>query len=219
MRKDPLINDEYYHVFNRSIARYVIFNDDQDFLRFKEILNLCRYPDFNLRYSSFLDLTPEAQKITLERIKNSRPIVVIIAYILMPTHFHLILKQLDDSGISHYMARVLNSYARYFNTKYKRKGPLFEGKFKNILVRDDDQILHLTCYIHLNATSANLVKSIDDWKYSSYFEYIKAEEGLCEFEGLFNFEPKAYIKFINDRLEYQKKISLIKNLLIDDYIG
>ena len=77
-------------------------------------------------------------------------LVEIIAYCFMPTHIHLILRQLKKDGISIFMGKILNSYTRYFNLKNKRKGPLWESKFKNVEVVTDEQLLHLTRYIHLN---------------------------------------------------------------------
>lgn len=220
MRKIPLVNGNYYHVLNRSIAQYKIFNDKQDFLRFMEILNLYRFSDFKLKYSAFLDLTVDAQKLIVDRLKNSNKIVDIVSHCIMPTHPHLLLKQLSDQGISHYMSRVLNSYTRYFNTKHQRKGPLYESRFKSIHIETDEQLLHLTRYHHLNAVSAGIVKEPEDWVYSSYQEYIKpTENGLCHFNDILKIEPKSYKKFVDDQIGYQKQLSKIKHLLLEDYAG
>ena len=70
------------------------------------------------------------------------------------------------------MRRLLNSYTRYFNEKIKRKGPLWEGRFKKVLVNSDEQLLHLTRYVHLNPVSAGIVEKPEDWPCSSYREYI-----------------------------------------------
>jgi len=139
----------------------------------------------------------------------------------MPTHIHLVLKQVVDNGISKFMAKVLNSYSRYFNCRHHRKGHLFEGKFKNVLVKDDEQMLHLTRYFHLNPTTAGLVKKPEDWFHSSYSEYIgkNKEDSICDFKEIISIKPAQYRKFVHDRIDYQKKLSLIKHLLIDDYSG
>jgi putative transposase len=75
----------------------------------------------------------------------------------MPTHIHLVLRQLKDGGISKFMSNILNSYSRYFNIKHNRKGPLWEGRFRKVLVGSDEQLLHLTRYVHLNPVTACLV--------------------------------------------------------------
>ncbi len=220
MRKNPLVNDHFYHVLNRSIAKYVIFNDEQDYFRFIEIINLYRFPAFSYSYSAFLNLSPYAQKAFLLQLDKSNPIIDIVSFSVMPTHFHLFLKQNTDRGISSYVSRVLNAYTRYFNTKYHRKGPLWEGRFKSVLVDNDAQCLHLTRYIHLNAVSAGVVERPEDWKYSSYLEYINERtDGICDIEGLFDFTSKSYKIFVNDRIDYQKTLSKIKKILLEDYSG
>jgi putative transposase len=140
----------------------------------------------------------------------------------MPTHIHLLLKQITDDGISKYMARVLNGYSRFFNIKHKRLGPLWSGRFKNVRVEDDEQFLHLTRYIHLNPTSAGIVEKPEEWENSSYIEYIRPKESqdsICNFKDLLQMTPKGYQKFVEDRKDYQKNISLIKHQMIDDYSG
>ena len=221
MRKDQLANGEYYHIVNRSIAQYEIFKDTVDCARFMEILNLYRYVNFFYKYSNFLELTVVHQQAVINDLKeNGQKLVKIVAYCVMSTHLHLILYQNDDKGISKFMARVLNSYSRYFNLRHRRKGPLWEGHFKNILVDTDEQLLHLTRYIHLNPVSAGIVKNPQDWPFSSYPEYVGTKENnLCEFDGLFNMTSKNYKYFVNSRIAYQKELSKIKHLLIEDYNG
>ena len=220
MRKNPLANDNYYHVLNRSIAKFTIFNDEQDFNRLIEIINLYRYPEFSYKYSAFLKLSPIIQDAIIKQVTKTKPLVDVIAFCIMPTHPHLFLKQLQEKGISLYMSRVLNSYTKYFNAKYKRKGPLWEGRFKSVLVESDRQCLHLTRYIHLNPVSANLIERPEDWLYSSYLEHIdKKKDGFCRFDNLFDITPIKYEKFVDDRIGYQKNLSKIKHLLLEDYSG
>lgn len=221
-RKIPLVTDYYYHIYSRSIAGYVIFNESADFLRMVELFNLYRYMDFNYRYSRFCELEPVLRNQILKNIKvSSDTLVDIIAYCVMPTHIHLILKQNVDGGISKFMGKILNSYTRYFNIKHHRLGPLWEGKFKNVKVITDEQLLHVTRYFHLNASSVGLVNKPEDWLYSSYGEYLGlTKDGFCRFQNLFvDFDPKQYQKFVNDQIAYQRELSIIKKFLIDDYSG
>lgn len=220
-RKDPLTTGHYYHIFSRSIASYVIFNAQDDYRRFGELINLYSFSDFNYRYSAFVELAIRMQKEVVDGLDGDKKLVEIVAYCLMPTHIHLLLKQIADDGISKYMAKVLNSYTRYFNLKHHRKGPLWEGHFKNVLVDSDEQLLHLTRYIHLNPTSADLVKKPEDWTYSSYLEYIKPDltGGICNFENLFDLNSAQYQKFVNDQKSYQRDLAIIKGISIDNYTG
>ena len=136
----------------------------------------------------------------------------------MPTHFHLVLKQLQNNGISNYLRKILESYSTYFNTIHKRKGPLWEGKFKNVLIKTDEQLLHLTRYIHLNPTTAGIAKKPEKWKFSSYKEYlskINNSSVICDYDGILEIKPKLYSKFVNDQILYQKELAKIKNLLFE----
>lgn len=222
-RKDPLTNNQHYHVFSRSIAKFTVFNNDADYLRIIDILNLYRYTDFNYKYSRFIELESETKKDIINNLEKTSPVLVeIIAYCIMPTHIHLILKQVSENGISNFMSKILNCYTRYFNIHHKRTGPLWEGRFKNVLILTNEQLLHLTRYAHLNPTSAGLVKNPEDWQFSSYHEYIKNDLtnlSICTFDSLFDFNEKQYEKFVLDHKSYQKNLSLIKHTLIDDYSG
>lgn len=221
-RKDPLEIGEFYHIYSRSIAGYRIFNDESDFDRMYELFKLYRYSNFDFKYSRFCNLSIEDQANIERNLVNENNILIeIVAYCIMPTHIHLLLKQEMDCGISKFMARVLNGYSRYFNTKHLRAGPLWAGRFKNVLVKSDEQLLHLSRYIHLNPTSAGLVKEPEDWQFSSYGEYLgDPSNGLCNFKNLFEmFSAEDYKKFVSDRKTYQREISIIKNLLIEDYTG
>ena len=221
MRKEPLVTDGIYHVFNRSIAGFHIFNNNEEFLRMKQLMKYYQIKN-ELRFSDFIELKQVQEegfnnyfnKILIDKDK----LIQIIAYSFMPTHIHLIVKQLSNDGISDYMGDFLNSYTRFFNTKYKRKGPLWESKFKNVLVKSDEQLLHLTRYLHLNSTTAKLVDRPEDWEFSSYNEYLGKENeirSICEFKDLLDIKPSEYRKFVNDQISYQKELAKIKDLLID----
>jgi len=216
-RKEPLATGECYHVFTRSIAKYIIFNNNHDFTRVIEILNLLRFPDFEYTYPRFKKLSEITQvEIVCGLQDEGRKSVEIIAYCIMPTHIHLVLKQLEDGGISKYMSRVLNGYSKYFNICHQRSGPLFEGRFKNIHIENDEQLLHLTRYIHLNPVSAGLIEKPENWQYSSYQEYLDDNQQICDFNVLPDFSPKTYKQFVDDHKSYQRDLQIIKNLIIDN---
>ena len=116
------------------------------------------------------------------------------------------------------MNNILNSYSRYFNLKHRRKGPLWEGRFKRILVRNDEQLLHLTRYIHLNPTTSYLVNRPEEWNWSSFKEYIRdasANDGICGYSNVLDINPSSYKKFVEDRISYQRELAKIKDLLLD----
>src|SRR3990167_992959 len=218
-RKNILVNNEVYHIYNRSIANYTIFNTEADFQRFLQLLKFFQLTKQPTKFSRFLELEAVNREGFFNYLdsftKNEQEIVQIIAYSLMPTHIHLILKQLKENGISMFMSDILNSYTRYFNTKHHRKGPLWESKFQNVFVTKDEILLHLTRYLHLNPVTANFVNLPQDWEFSSYKEYLSGEEKICCYKNVLDFTPKKYQQFVDERISYQKLLAKIKNITID----
>lgn len=221
MRKDPLVIGEIYHIFTKSIADFQIFNENSDFFRMQQLVKYYRI-DNDAKFSDFINfkiVQKEGFNNVLEVIsKDKNKLVQIIAYCIMPTHFHLILKQLTEDGIAKYMKDILNSYTRYFNIKHKRKGPLWESRFKSVLVDSDEQLLHLIRYIHLNPVTAKLIDRPEKWDFSSYKEYLLKDNdyaSVCQFDDILDIKPSWYCKFVNDRISYQRELAKIKNLIID----
>ena len=219
IRKDSLVNGQVYHVFNRSIAKYTIFNGRGDYMRFIEMLSLYRHQNFPYCYSRFKILSNDFQNQFLLGVeKENKHLVEIIAFCVMPTHFQFVLRQVSNDGISKFMAKVLNSYAKYFNAEHARSGPLFEGHFKSVLIKDDIQLLHITRYVHLNPVSAGIINSPEEWEYSSYVNYLNPERpGIIT--PILDLKPEKYQKFVNDQISCQRELSKIKALLIDNYSG
>lgn len=221
-RKEKLVNGEIYHIFNKSIADFKIFNNNNDFSRMKDMIRYYQAEGMPLKFSQYMELVKVKRNGFLNQFKSDSQdkerIVQIIAFCFMPTHYHLILKQLRENGISVFISNIQNSYTRYFNTKFKRKGPLWEGPFKNVLIKTDTQLLHLTRYLHLNSVTSYLVNRPEEWLYTSYLEYlskIKENEKICDYEDLLDIEPSYYKKFIEDRISYQRELSRIKELLFE----
>ncbi len=218
--ENKIETDKIYHVLNKSIAGYQIFNSEEDYTRMVKAVRFFSKKGNLPKFSIFLDSTSVEedgfQKAMEDR--NTEKIVDIIAYCIMPTHFHFILKQNKDNGISSFIGNLLNSYSRYFNTKHKRKGPLWQGRFKRIEIDSDEQLMHLTRYIHLNPTSAGLVKDPEEWKCSSYQEFIqpgKVENSICNYEDLLEINPGGYKKFVDSRVNYQKDLQKIKKRILE----
>jgi len=220
VRKDALVTGEIYHVFNRSIAGYRIFSTLSEFFRINEALRFYQRENSPVGLARYLEIVETKGPCSSKIVKWSTgdKIVQICAYCIMPTHIHLIIKQLKEDGASTFMGNLQNSYARYFNTKRKRKGPLWEGKFKNVLVKTDEQLLHLTRYVHLNPTTASLVDKPEDWPASSYKEYIRVVDDawrICEYQDLLDVQPHSYREFVEDRISYQREMSIIRKLLLE----
>ena len=171
-----------------------------------------------VRFSIYSDIKNK-ESFYQRHFSSKDNIVEIIAYCFMPTHVHLVLKQMKNDGISIFMGKVLNSYTRYFNLKNKRKGPLWESKFKNVEVETDEQLLHLTRYLHLNPVTAHLVEDPHEWSFSSYKEYLgekQADETICNYSGLLHVVPEDYKEFVSSRKEYQRELAGLKELFLEN---
>ena len=199
-----------YHVFSKSIAEFKVFNSDTDFSRIIDVISYYQKEKPSLSFSNNIKIKKNSLKQDLSKRDK---LIEIIAYCIMPTHLHLVLKQVKDKGIATFMSNILNSYSRYFNIKHSRKGPLWAGRFQRVLVETNEQLLHLTRYVHLNPVSAYLVNNPEDWLASSYREYIFKNIGktaLCEYNGVLEIESKSYEKFVESRISYQRELTKIK---------
>jgi len=183
MRNIKIAPGEYYHIFNRGMSKQLIFHDDTDRVRFlflilyfqspTTFINIGRPVKSFIKHSVF-DIDTE-QTVIEDRF------VELTSFCLMPNHFHLIVKEVEENGISRYMQRVLNSYTKYYNTRYKKSGHLFQGPYKAVHVKNNNQLLYLSCYIHRNPRELKewLNKEID-YTWSSYQDCVKKNR----FEGL-----------------------------------
>lgn len=216
MMRLELVTGEICHVFNKSIAGYKIFNDESDYIRMAQVLMYYQKKNKTVRFSEYLR-REKTQENIMQDAEETEKLVNIVAYCLMSTHIHLILEQLQEKGISEYMRKILDSYSRYFNIKHNRKGPLWEGRFKKVIVETEGQLLHLTRYIHLNPVSAYLVNKPEDWRFSSYGEYLSEDsrEKFCNYKKILDFKPETYRKFVENNIEYQRELANIKNFTFD----
>lgn len=221
-KKRQLITGQVYHILNKSIAGFKVFNSEDDYARMLNLIRFYQLEKMPCRFSRFLELKNVQEEgfhnyfISVSQGRNK--LVQIIAYCIMPTHFHLLLKQKEENGISVFMGNVLNSYVRYFNQKYKRKGPLWESAFKDVIVKMDEQLFHLTRYIHLNPITAYLVDKPENWPMSSYREYlseVNEENKFCEYRDILTIEPALYKNFVEDRIAGQRELAKIKKLSLE----
>ena len=161
-RTFPLITGEYYHVFNRSIGKIPIFVRTRDLNRMLEVCKFYTFHETSIRFSYFNRFYPNEKLEYINRLKKtSNKQVEILAFCFMPNHYHFLLKQLEDNGVSTFIRKIQDSYAKYFNTKYSRTGSLFQSNFKAVRIEEDEQLLHVSRYIHLNPLTDYVIKNID----------------------------------------------------------
>ena len=175
----PLVTGETYHVFNRGVDKRKVFLDKADYFRFHKSLQLFNAEN---QAQSIYEL-----RFKEDWIENQRPLVNIHAYCLLGNHYHLLLTQKAEGGISEFMKRLGGGYTSYFNERYGRSGCLFQGKFKRVHVASNEQLLYLAAYVNLN----NEVHSSKDYFLSSLGTYmgertepfVNANLILEQFEG------------------------------------
>lgn len=221
-RYEPCVTQETYHVFNRSVARQTIFLRDHDYERFFDLINYYRFENPSVRFSEFNRLSADAKKYFFERLQaNHDQIVTIIAYCCMPNHFHLLLKQQKEFGISRFAAQLQNGYAKYFNIKTKRFGAVFQSMFKAVRIEDDEQLIHVARYIHLNPLTARIVANSSELAtcpYDSYGNYLsdKTDSILDKTMILSMFKDiKSFQSHTLDQAEYQRLLFVESHLYHD----
>lgn len=180
--------NEYYHIYNRGVERRIIFLDDSDKERFVRLL-------YSANSSKPVHLS-NIKDISLKDIDRGDQIVSIGAWCLMSNHFHLLIKEIQEDGISKFMQKLLTGYTMYFNKKYNRKGVLFEGVFSSKHLDTDNYLKYQYAYIHLNPISF-----IDKgWKNKNILDKIKAKKFLKEYR---------YSSFIDYSMDSQREECLI----------
>jgi len=163
----------FYHIFNRGAYKNKIFLDQKDYQTFTDILA------YYLKYPKTKNFSYQ-KKVNKFQVRNLENTVHLTAYVLMPNHFHLLLKQLPSAtpktNISNLMRRFIITYAMYFQNKYKHTGTIFQSRYKCVLVDSKEQLLYLSKYIHQNPQK--LQPNLANYPFSSYPTYINKAEIL-----------------------------------------
>jgi putative transposase len=183
MRKIEFVTSEFYHIYNRGVEGRDIFLDEQDYKRFVTSMR-----EFNqIEPIGSLYENSQAIKHNLRGVPDAKgtdnQLIHIIAYCLNPNHLHFILEQIADDGISKFMGKLCGGYAWYFNNRYRRKGVLFQGRFKAKHIDTNEYLLHVSAYVNLNNRVHQL--GVPDAKsFSSWDEYLKEDDKnitrICE---------------------------------------
>jgi putative transposase len=188
--RTPLVSGEFYHIYNRGTDKRKIFYTKKDYERF-----ICGLYLANTKRNIRLDnIQRNEQGSTLLNrvfeIERGETLVSIASYCLMPNHFHLLVRQNVDGGISRFIQKLTTAYTMYFNLKYKRNGALLQGKFKSKSVQDDTYLKYLMAYIHLNPYT---FAQPNTYIYSSYQDFIgkrRLQNKLLDTSALPEYFPK-----------------------------
>ena len=218
MRRQPIVTGEYYHIYNRGVDKRDIFNNQKDMDRFIESIL-----EFN-RTEGIMSLA-NLRKTQIEAKPLSEPLVAIVAYCLNPNHFHFVLKQLVDGGISEFMKKLQGGYTYYFNVRHARSGSLFQGTFKSQLMGSENYFNKILGYVNKNyqvhtipKNKMNLVIASDYEYESNDFSIVSKKEGkkvLEIFNGSKNFK-KHCDEIVSIIREERGKTSLLEEESLPD---
>lgn len=210
MGKTLLLDSLVFHVFNKSIEGHRIFETNHLKTRFHTALSYYNQKKITIRLSVYL-LKHDKPPMPLMTYTDNH-LLKVLAYCIMPDHYHLLVEVSSREHLSLYIKNVEISYTRYLNLISKRKGPLWQSRFKHIHIRTNAQLSHVSRYIHLNPTTALLVENPEDWVFSSYQDYISKASVLRQPWNRITFKsPVLYKKYVEDRKDYQRKLRRIKN--------
>lgn len=200
LRKQSFAPGEFYHLYNRGTEKRKIFLDEQDYKHFLFLMYIC---------NTTKSIELRNVGVNFDREEN---IVDIGAYCLMPNHFHILIQEKVEGGISKYMLKLMTSYSMYFNKKYERTGKLYEGVFKSTHADSDQYLKYLYSYMHLN--SAKIIDK--DWKEKSNREKAKLLEYVFKYpysslreysEGKFKIiGPKPFPDYFQNPNEHKKEL-------------
>ena len=219
IRKIPIVDGEYYHIYNRGNSKQKIFLNEEDYDYFIKCLYCCNtYKNFTFRE----DIIKKG--VDAFDFDREEAIVSIGAWVLMPNHFHIYIttshksdlwRNVEKNRISEFMRKLSTAYAKYFNAKYGRTGSLFEGKFKSVHIKTDNQAKYLFSYIHLNPVKLieakwkeegikdikKAIEFINSYKWSSYKDHISENRREFKILDLDNFP-----KYFSNMKDFNKEI-------------
>lgn len=212
-------NDEYYHVYNRSIGKEQIFVSKRDLDRAIDLLDYYRKPQ-RMRYSYFRKLTLDTRASYIHYNNRQSPLIDVISFAFMPNHYHLLIKQKITSGITNFISNFQNSFAKYYNLKNNRSGGLFQNSFKAKRVETDEEFLHVSRYIHLNPVTNFVLsfKGLKSYSWTSFNWIVNPERNrfIVSDDLIGQFQSrKSYIQFVADQEDYQRKLEIIKHLVLE----
>lgn len=172
-RRENISIGEYYHIYNRENNKQNLFLEERDWIRFLFLVLYLQSPE------SFPNIGRHISHFVRHRMFNipndilKNRYVELINFCLMPNHFHITAREIKEGGISKYLQRLQNAYTKYLNIKHEKSGHLFQGSFRSIHIKDNEQLLHLSAYIHRNPREISGYRNKEEEYYwSSYQDYI-----------------------------------------------
>ena len=196
LRRVNFVEDEHFHLFSRGVEKRKIFLERKDYDRFLALMYILNQEN-RFHVSNFLNKGGHRISDLYEE-ERSNSLVSILAYSLMPNHFHIVIKEIIENGISTFMSRLLTAYSMYFNIKHERSGSLFVHPFRSEHISNERYFLWIFDYVHLNCL--DLVEK--GWKETGIKNRKKAQEFLenyyySSYYDLYHKEKRPEAKIID----------------------
>ena len=221
-RKTNFAEGEYYHIYARGVEKRKIFLNIKDYERFIALLYIMNQ-DVPFRMDNFLRENKNNLKNIFQEEKVTK-LVSILSYCLMPNHFHIVLYEHKEGGISKFMSKLLTAYSMYFNTKYERSGPLFTHPFRSEHIENEPQYMYIFSYVHLNPLSIidkkwkedgvknkrESEKFLENYKFSSYMDFLEGnrlESKIIDFSKIPEYIKDAML----DLKTYEQGLPLLNS--------
>lgn len=196
------VENGHYHIYNRGVEKRNIFLDDQDYRVFLNLLRVYLSPSQENFIHPFAELSLFTQRV--RPLKCFAEDINLLAYCLMPNHFHLLINQSPKDGMAKFIQALGTSYTIYFNKKYDRVGPLFQGPYKAALILDDPYLLHVSRYIHLNPIELTRPRLVNEYPFSSYAYYLGKKDAVwVKTEPILSYFKTAKRSGLKDFFSYQ----------------
>ncbi len=234
--REHFVEGNVYHLISRGVDGRKLFLDDLDYLRF--IHDLFEFNDVNppQNLNHFFNTRSKSMAIARPYIhperKSRKLLLELLAFVLMPNHYHLMVRAYSSDGITKFMKKLNMGYSHYFNVRYKRQGTLFQGRYKSVAVTSHSHFLHLPYYIHLNPLDlympewrdrnlSNHKKAMDfleGYRWSSFLDYtgkknfpsVTQRDFLVSFFGDVNNYKTEMTRWLSDL-----DLSLIDDVLLE----
>lgn len=237
MRKVKFVLNKIYHIYNRGVDKREIFLEETD--KWRCLQGLCLFNDEKNSSNILWQIEKNRGEVNLRILKNyiikeeKKPLVRILSYCLMPNHYHLLVEELQEGGITNFMHKLGGGYTRYFNNKYQRSGSLFEGPFEAVLVENEIYFQYLLVYINVVNPGQliepelkekgiidfeRVMKFVDEYLWSTHQEYMGKRGSIIIDKGLLGEifpTPESYRSFVEAVLK-TKKFDEISHLTLED---
>ncbi len=239
MKKIKFEKGKIYHVYNRGVEKRNIFNSDSDKWRFLQGMSLFNDENSSFRILSHIERENKGRinfnllrKFIDKNKKNENPLVRILADCLMPNHYHLLLEEIEEGGTSRFMQKLGIGYVKYFNKKYNRVGPLFQGRFKAIAIENDIQLQYILAYINVINPGQlvepelkekgvididKVINFAENYSFCTNPDYLGLRDSIIIEKGVFKEffpTPEKYREFVRDFI-ISKKHNEINDFILE----